>query len=711
MRFSVHALLCLFGLLLSLSRVSPARADVPLDVARELCGSPLGKRVSVLEDPSQKLTLRDVRAPGHARKFRRSERDVLSQGFSESAYWLRVEVKNSASAPRPWLLEVGFPHLDHVTLYVPEQEGDYSARETGDKLPFAQRDLSYRNFVFMLEEPAQSARVYYLRVATGGVCSVPLSAWSLEQFAQHQHLDWAVLCVFYGVILMMAGYNLSLYGFTREPEYLGFALFVLAMGAFQMTVVGHTFQFLLPNHNDVAQAAVPLSIAITMLAIALLGRQQLRASERAVREHRLMDWMVRGSLLTVLVAAFGPFRFSIRFVPVCSATIALSSFVVLWRVMRNEGPRARLYVWGWSAMLVGGIIGVAQIRGLLPKSFFTEWSAQIGASLQFVLVSAGMAAKLNWLRSALFDANQQLARKVQALEHAVTRADLATARAERAMRVKDEFMATMSHELRTPLNTIINVPQGLVEDFPLRKVAVCSECRTHFELEQDELVLAETRCLECHARATLQVAELAVYTGQPARTTRYLETIERSGKHLLQVVNGILRTERLELADGELSYSVVEVFPLVRDVVDELRDWAERSGVRLHVLPPTQEVELAVDSLRLRQVLLNLVGNAIKFSGGSGTVTVSIQHDELGCRLSVQDQGIGIAADKLEAVFDSYRQVHDSDTQQYGGTGLGLSIARDLVRKHGGELWVESELGRGATFSFRIPRQPARKSA
>ena len=108
--------------------------------------------------------------------------------------------------------------------------------------------------------------------------------------------------------------------------------------------------------------------------------------------------------------------------------------------------------------------------------------------------------------------------------------------------------------------------------------------------------------------------------------------------------------------------------------------------------------------MRIKQVLINLLSNAIKFSDGSGVVHVGIESRADACQFFVKDGGIGIAPEHFERIFSSFEQVHKGNTRKYGGTGLGLSISRSLVRMHGGELWVESELGRGATFFFRIPK-------
>lgn len=692
-------------------RADPVRADGALDVAAgaldvaaELRAVALGTRVALLEDPRGVLGIDQV-AQLESRHFHHSARETIEYGFSKSVYWVRLPVDNSSNQQRTWLLEVAYPHLDELTLYLPRRDGGFEARTTGDHYPFRERDLAYRNFVFMLEQPAQSSQTYYLRVATSGSLTIPILAWTIEQFVEHQHLDWAGLCIFYGVILVMTAYNACLYLFTRQVEYLKFTLNVLAMGLFQMAYVGHAFQFLLPNQPGMAQAMIPLSVGLSLLSAALLGQHQLFLGPHVpLAARRLMTGIIYTCAALTVLGVLAPFAFALRLLAASTVVINIISIAFGLKYVRVTSTTVRLYLAGWGCAFAGGMILALKGLHLLPTNLFTDWSAQIGTTLQFVLFATAMAGRLNGMRAELGHLNEQLADKVSALQDAVDRAEQASALAERATRVKDEFIATMSHELRTPLNTIINIPQGLVEDFPVSVRARCRACNSEFELEEGDTLAVSTACPECASVGALYRRDTVRYTGQPLKTVRYLEKIERSGSHLLHVVEGMLRTDQTHLAEVPLAPEPSDMAALVRDVVEEMSDLSERAGVTLSLGATPARVELTCDPLRIRQVLINLIGNAIKFSGGRGQVRVSVSADQTGCVCSVQDQGIGIAPELLEKVFDSYRQADAAVARRYGGTGLGLAIARSLVRRHGGELWAESTLGEGATFHFRLPR-------
>lgn len=230
-------------------------------------------------------------------------------------------------------------------------------------------------------------------------------------------------------------------------------------------------------------------------------------------------------------------------------------------------------------------------------------------------------------------------------------------------RVKDEFLSIASHELRTPLTAICG-SLGLLEAGVLG------------ELPED---------------AANMVAIASVNTDR-----------------LVRLVGDVLDMERMAAGRLELAPVGVEARELVEQSLTVVQANADSAGVELRCEVPPRErgsrpITVWADPDRVVQVLVNLLGNAIKFSSRGDRVTVTVSHDEDGALFSVRDTGRGIPADRLESVFDRFRQVDASDAREKGGTGLGLPIARAIVEQHGGRMWVRSSEGEGSTFCFTLP--------
>jgi GAF domain-containing protein len=228
---------------------------------------------------------------------------------------------------------------------------------------------------------------------------------------------------------------------------------------------------------------------------------------------------------------------------------------------------------------------------------------------------------------------------------------------EAASRHKSEFLANMSHELRTPLNAILGF---------------------------NEMILGE------------------VYGDVPPDLREPLADIQKSGKHLLRLINNVLDLSKIEAGRMELALTDYTVQDLVEAVRAALNPLAAEKGLELLVSVP-ENVPLAYgDAGRITQCLLNLAGNALKFTRqGQVRISVNLQEDLLVYR--VADTGIGIAKDKIDTLFTEFRQGGATIASEFGGTGLGLSIAKRFVELHRGRIWVESELGKGSTFAFAIP--------
>ena len=281
--------------------------------------------------------------------------------------------------------------------------------------------------------------------------------------------------------------------------------------------------------------------------------------------------------------------------------------------------------------------------------------------------------------------------------------------AREASQLKSEFLANISHELRTPLNAIVNVPGPLLKDYVDVRVWNCEKCGAAFQDDEDPrdgAPLEIPDCPECGA-PKLSYDDQMLCVGDLKEHCHFLRRIETSGRHLLRVVNDLLNFSKLEAGKMNLAPSALDLTALMEEVVATVEGLASEKSIKLET--PNREVmpSLIGDHLKLAQVFLNLVGNAIKFTPEGGRIIISMDSEEREGKdvllFGVHDTGIGIPESSLEKVFESFRQVDGSHTRSHQGTGLGLAITRQLIELHGGRIWVESELGQGSHFLFYVP--------
>jgi signal transduction histidine kinase len=229
---------------------------------------------------------------------------------------------------------------------------------------------------------------------------------------------------------------------------------------------------------------------------------------------------------------------------------------------------------------------------------------------------------------------------------------------EAANRHKSEFLANVSHELRTPLNAIIGFSEVLQE-------------RLFGELNEKQ--------------------------------AEYTDDILSSGRHLLSLINDILDLSKIEAGRMDLEVATFDLPGAIENALLLIRERASRHGIKIDRTIDNRLGDFSGDERKVKQILVNLLTNAVKFTPEGGQIHVEAALGDNAVIVSVADTGIGIAPEDQEAVFEEFRQVGTNYAQKREGTGLGLTLTKRFVEMHGGKIWVESEPGKGSKFTFTLP--------
>ena len=271
-------------------------------------------------------------------------------------------------------------------------------------------------------------------------------------------------------------------------------------------------------------------------------------------------------------------------------------------------------------------------------------------------------------------------------------------------RVKNEFLARVSHELRTPLNAIINIPEGILEEYGACLQARCSVCQGLFTYDAHDQLDEQLACPRCGEKGTVgEEPAVAIESQDIKHILRCQDIIMKSGRRLLYVLNDLIDISELEAGTIMLQPGPVLLMDLMREIKGSIGPETHDGRICVVFQNVEEDSEVLADRTRLKQALLHLLENAIKFSPADKEIVVRVSRVEDEVLFSIKDQGIGIATEHQQMIFEGFRQIDEISIRRYGGTGIGLAIARKLVELHHGELWVESGAGQGSTFHIKLP--------
>jgi signal transduction histidine kinase/PAS domain-containing protein len=368
----------------------------------------LGRHMDILEDPGGELTIEDVTSPEYTSRFIPSQVNVPNYGYSDSAFWLRLRLRNDANLVNPWLLEVNFQNLNYVDLYLPSQGEGYSVKKSGGLRPFETRDLPYYHIIFILPLASQAEQTLYLRVQTGSSVTLGFTLWSPVTFALNKINFMLRTGLFYGSLLIMLAYHLFLFYSLKESIYFYFVLFLTGSILFFATYEGVADQYLWPGWSQNKLIILVSTQAIFFMTSLKFSDAFLEQRTRAPRLHLFFYLLMGYWGLMILIVPFSTYlTMSKLTAPLILSTPAIAAAAGFYAWRKGYKP-ARFYLISWLGF-IAGIMIVEMVRlGFLASTRLTEYAYQSGLIWLVIMWSLALANRINLLKAETEAANLNL---------------------------------------------------------------------------------------------------------------------------------------------------------------------------------------------------------------------------------------------------------------------------------------------------------------
>jgi len=590
-------------------------------------------------------------------QFEQLNQHNYNYGAHEQSIWFHIPVINHSEINR-WTLDIAFAQLDHVEFYL-VQNGNVLAHSQQGKLQ-GNQVARYPSFHINMDQ-AEPSDLYIRINSPYQIILAPFALQSSNNFHRAIHLDQALWGVFYGGLLMLLLYNLVLFIVTKDMSLLVYLGIVLTAIGFELIWSGHSQFFFENGLTKWAARHADTGFILSTLFVGIFTQMFLDASKRIADINRLIKVSFGVQLAIGILSTANLLPVAIEHPAVyltCFASMCLYFYAGL-HSYRNHYQPGKFFVLAWGLMVCASFIAIIAKLNLIPSNNFTGYCLQGGAFIAAALFSVALVDKRRaYLESEVASATEDLVNNLELIEEQNVRLDIARKDAIKASHIKSQFLANISHEIRTPLNAILGFSKELLS--------------------------------------------LAL----PAERQEYIQIINTSSSNLLAIVNDVLDFSKIEAGKLRINLESFSPNDLLEEVVFLHARIASEKGLTFAYQRAPLPEKLIGDPVRIKQVLTNLIGNAIKFTQ-EGHVHLIVQskpasNNKLALQFSIEDTGIGIDNKDKQKLFRAFSQLNEALNRSYHGTGLGLVISQQLVKLMRGNIRYDSTYGIGSQFHVAI---------
>ena len=617
-------------------------------------------------DQTNKLTITDITRKETSRQFKKAKNKNLHFGLSVDTYWARFRVVNPTDEEISWILETEEAGMDSVSVFALTPDGGFVMKTTGDMYRFfADRDIDSRKMSFKMSTPPKTELMVYMRFQGIPIAVMNLTStvYTPASYRDALTLEYLLLGLFYGVILVMFFYNLMIGISLHEKAYLYYCGYVFTLSFLWINLNGLGFQYIWPESLELHNHVIAWSVGLAFMMACVFSREFLKTKELLPRIDKILLFGIFLGFISTVLFFMAELQIAVRYA--YFLTLLLPTFLIAGIISLANGYRAaRFYVFSWAMFVIGGLIYSLKDLGIFPYNEFSKWSAQVGTGLEATLISFALADRIKILATEKNNAELKIKQtlllgKLELEEKVALRTvELVEEKeiAQEATRLKDKFVSLVSNDLRGPLEKMRGFVTPKTDD-------------------------GDNRAQEDIIQAPGQIMDIT--------------------DDLLTRIDEILDVGRLKRGAIAPVKTGISVSDIISRGVESLLHSAEQKGITIsNELPP--DMIIAADRGMLGKVIYNLLSNAIKFSESGDKVT--ILSPETGV-IAIQDTGIGMDREFAGKLFTHDIRTTKTGTAGEKGTGHGLPYCHDIMKAHGGDVRVETTKGKGSIFYLELPDQ------
>ncbi len=617
--------------------------------------------MSVYEDKNAELSIEDV-AKLRPEDFYSVDTTIFYEGISEAAFWLKVTItdqREKGPLVNDWILEVAFPSLNTVSLYTLAKHGGWHEEKIGASVPYDVRKYDATNAVFDVPMQKGESRDIYLRIQSDVAIEALFFIWQKRNYFDYQLSKDFAWGAYFGVVCILFLFNAHIW-FRFAPQGYLYTAWLVSLIMTLVSLSGYGHRYLWGDYPTWNRISVSFFIFMFTALSTFTVRTYFFVP-------KIIFWLGQVFAFTALAFAIAVI-YQQELYPTLS--LVFLSFLYptgLILVIFVKPDISRYFSISLGIIAFCMLVYILHLFSFIPPTKFSFYSIYAGTILWLIIYSLFFSADN-------IDSAQQATKEHQrkSLDSLQKYSDEKNEREkiekekifiDAQNKAKSQFFASMSHELRTPLTSLLG----------------------YASMAKDPYIPDSQR-----------IEKIA--------------TIEKSGRHLLQLVNDTLDLSKIEAQALSFNIVPVKTIELIKDIEDYFSILAEKKKLQFKVeyqfpLPETFDT----DPIRLKQVLINLCSNAIKFTEvGNITLIVYVANsntdgDTQQICFAVHDTGVGIAPEKVDILFDAFVQADSKVFKNLGGTGLGLYLSKQIVEQLRGNIHVTSTYGEGSQFTVELP--------